>query len=115
MRVGGSASGEIKTWRNGETDRDWFAVTLEAGKNYQIDLEGVGAGVGTLQDPYLRGVHDAQGNLIPGTTDDNGSLTRDSRLEFKPAAGDTYYVAASAGGYWEGTYTLSVEEVSDGM
>ena len=34
--VGGSATGEIETSR----DRDWFAVTLEAGTTYRIDLNG---------------------------------------------------------------------------
>ena len=37
MTVGGSATGEIDYWG----DRDWFAVELEAGTTYRIDLEGV--------------------------------------------------------------------------
>ena len=36
VTVGGEVMGEIETL----DDRDWFAVTLEAGKTYQIDLEG---------------------------------------------------------------------------
>ena len=48
--VGGSATGNIET----VTDRDWFKVDLEAGKFYQIDLEGDAGGGGTLEDPYLR-------------------------------------------------------------
>ena len=58
VSVGGSATGDIETWRG---DRDWFAVSLEAGKTYRFDLEGAPTGGGTLPDPYLRGVHDAIG------------------------------------------------------
>ena len=31
--MGGSVTGEIEFWG----DRDWFAVTLEAGKTYRFD------------------------------------------------------------------------------
>ena len=64
-------------------DRDWFAVSLEEGKTYRFDLEGRQVGAGTLDDPYLRGIHDANGNLLPGTTNDNDSHYRDSRVYFK--------------------------------
>ena len=40
VAVGGSATGEIET----SGDRDWFAVTLEAGRTYRIDLEGLDTG-----------------------------------------------------------------------
>ncbi len=108
VAVGGSATGDIEHGN----DRDWFAVTLEAGTTYRIDLEGSRTGAGTLHDPYLYGVHDAQGNLIPGTTDDDGGQGWNSRLEFTPDADGTYYISAGANAYgdYEGTYTLSVIE-----
>ena len=62
VAVSGSARGEIEV----SGDRDWFAVTLEANRTYRIDLEGALTGAGTLRDPYLRGVHDADGDLIDG-------------------------------------------------
>ena len=65
VAVGGSATGEIEF----EYDRDWFAVELDAGRHYQIDLEGSDTGAGTQFDPYLRGIHDADGVRIAGTTD----------------------------------------------
>ena len=111
LTVGGSATGEIDY----EGDRDWFAVTLEAGKTYRIDLEGSQTGDGTLYDPYLRGVHDDNGVLLDDTTDDDGGTGRSSRVFFTADQDDTYYVAAAAYRDWEGTYTLSVEEVIDGM
>ena len=111
VQVGGSATGEIES----AGDRDWFAVDLEAGKTYRIDLEGSGAGAGVLFDPYLRGVHDADGVLLPGTTNDDGGAGLNSRVFFTPTEDATYYVAAGAyrSAYQSetGTYTLSVEEV----
>ena len=41
--VGGSVTGASAA----RTDHDWFAVALEAGKTYQIDLEGSPTGDGT--------------------------------------------------------------------
>ena len=94
--VGGSATGDIET----RGDRDWFAVELDAGRTYRIDLKGsrTGAGTGTLLDPYLRGVHDADGVLITGTTNNDGGVGRNSRVEFTATANATYYVAAGAFG-----------------
>ena len=111
VAVGGSATGEIDY----PYDRDWFAVTLDAGRSYVIDLEGSRTGGGTLGDPYLRGVHDADGNLIAGTTDNNGGTGLNSRVYFTAADAGTYYVAAGARSYWAGTYTLSVREVADDL
>ena len=108
IAVGGSATGKIE---RGE-DRDWFAVELEAGRTYLIDLEGSPTGAGTLWDPYLRGIHDADGDLIPGTTDNHYGAGRNSRLTFRAQDTGDYYVAAGAFGIEEGTYTLSVEDVT---
>ena len=109
VTVGDSTKGKIESWG----DRDWFAVTLEAGKTYRIDLEGSPTGDGTLFDPYLRGVHDADGALIAGTTNDDGGTGTNSRLFFTADDAGTYYVAAGAHADQLGTYTLSVEEVTD--
>ena len=111
VEVGGLVMGEIETGG----DRDWFAVTLEADKIYRIDLKGDDTGHGTLRDPYLRGLHDADGNLLPGTTADYGGAGRNSRVEFTADDAGTYYVAAGALGEGEGTYTLSVRDVTDGI
>ena len=108
VTVGGSVTGEVDY----PNDRDWFAVVLEAGTTYRFDLKGSDTGDGTLADPYLGGVHDADGDLLPGTTDNNGGTDRNSRVEFTATENATYYVAAGA---WvphhTGDYTLSVEEV----
>ena len=109
VAVGGTATGEIQF----TGDRDWFAVTLEAGKTYQIELEGSRTGGGTLWDPFLHGVHDANGALIGGTADDDGGSGLNSRVSFTPDAAGTFYIAAGAFRSFEGTYTVSVTEATD--
>ena len=109
VAVGGSATGEIE--RTG--DNDWFAVTLEAGKTYTVELKGRPTGDGTLRDPYLDGVYDADGNRVGASWDDNGGKGRNSLVTFTAEEGGTYYVAAGASGDKTGTYTLSVAEDPD--
>ena len=108
--VGGSATGNIET----RTDRDWFAVELEAGKFYRIDLEGLDGGGGTQPDPYLRNIRDSSGAEISGTENDDivGGVS-DSRVVFTPTADGAYYLVASGYGGADdtGTYTLSVTEL----
>ena len=108
VAVGGSVTGEIEK----SFDLDWFAVTLKAGKTYRIDLEPTPTGSSALSDPYLRGVYDADGNLISGTTNDDFGMGYNSRVDFTPTADGTYYVVAGAHGNREGAYTLSVVEDS---
>ena len=109
VAVGGTTTGEIEFGG----DRDWFAVTLVAGKTYRIDLEGSETGEGTLYDPYLRGIYGASGARYAGTTDDDGGEGRNSRVYFTAPYAGTYYVAAGADGTGEGTYKLSVTEGTD--
>ena len=111
VAVGGSATGEI-TLTVGPRDHDWFAVTLEAGKTYRIDVKGASTGDGTLANPILVGVYDASGGFVGGTGDDDGGTGRNSLKAFTPEAAGTYYVAARAHGAATGTYTVAVEDVS---
>ena len=111
--VGGSATGNLEYIH----DTDWFAVTLEAGQPYRIDLQGSPTGGGTLVDPYLRGIYDEDGDWVYGTADNNDGVGRNSRVYFTPDEGATYYVSASAfrgiSYTYVGTYTLAVTEYSD--
>ena len=111
VAVGGTARGEIES----EGDRDWFGVELVAGATYTVDLRGKWKGDGTLVDPYLRGIHDADGNLIADTTNDDGGLVLNSRVTFTATESGTHYIAAGAHGSRQGTYTLEVAEVSPVM
>ena len=94
-------------------DRDWFRVTLEAGTTYQIDLEGSPTNQGTLRDPYLHGVYDAEGDLIWNTSDADSGVSVNSRVTFTPDTDGTYYAAAGALFGLTGTYLLSVRERSE--
>ena len=105
----GSATGELEE----SEDVDWYSARLKAGTTYRIDLEGAfPAGAGNLIDPYLRGVHDSNGDLIAGTTDNDGGWGINSRVIFTPPEDATYYVAAGVNEHWRGTYALSVLELS---
>ena len=108
VAVGGTATGRIGS--NG--DRDWFAVELVAGRTYVIDLRGSPTGDGTLSDPYLRGVYDADGNLIPRTTNDDGGLGYNSRVTFTATESGTHYIAAGAYSSRQGTYEVEVTDTS---
>ena len=107
--VGSSATGEVEA----RGDQDWFAVELVAGKAYRFDLKGLHSGDGTLYDPYLHGIYDAEGKRIDGTTADQGGVSHNSLVYFTPDKGGTYYVAAGADKSYTGTYTLSVTGVTD--
>ena len=110
VEVGGSATGTANS--TPPNDRDWFAVELEVGKSYQIDLEGAETGRGTMEDPYLRGVYDASGSKISNTDADDGGEGFNSRLIFTPTATGTYYLQTSEFDNNQGTYTLSVRDVT---
>ena len=107
VAVGGSATGEIDFHH----DRHWFAVTLEAGRTYRFDMKGSATDAGTMYSPFLRGIHDSNGNLIAGTVEDSSDFTRSSQVRFTAAADGIHYVSAGVWSYTEGTYTLSVAEV----
>ena len=108
VTVGGTANGDIET----AGDRDWFAVDLVAGRTYTIDLRGRPTADGTLSDPYLRGIHDAGGNLMAGTANDDGGDGYNSRVTFTATASGTYYIAAGAWGGNRGTYEVEVTDSS---
>ena len=100
--VGGSVTGNIES----DLDSDHFKVELEAGTRYQMDLEGVPTGRGTLPDPLL-GIRPA----ADGTeaNDDDGGVGLNSRVIYTPAAGGTYFVQVrDTTTNTPGTYTLSV-------
>ena len=117
VEVGDSVTGEI----GAQGDTDWFAVILEAGKTYQVDMEGSATESGTLANPLLYGIRDADGDrIVSGRTFNHDSGEGlNSRVMFTPDEDATYYVVAASGGHSQaedshgrslGTYTLSVEE-----
>ena len=109
LAVDGTATGAVDY----AGDTDWFAVTLDAGEYYRIHLEGSDTGQGTLRDPALRGIYDADGDLIDGTGDDDGGAGHNSFLDFIAPASDTYYIAAGAHYKHTGAYRLSLQALAD--
>ena len=109
--TGTLAVGALATGRHESgDDRDWFAVTLDAGRIYRFDLEGTAAAAGTLYDRHLRGIPESNGNPIAGTADNNTGEGRNAREIFTATEGGAYYVSDGARSNQQGTYTLSVEE-----
>ena len=108
VAVGGSATGTIETAH----DQDWFAVELVAGRTYVIDLRGNPTDDGTLRDPYLRAIYDADGNRISNTTDDDGGEGYNSRVTFTATESGTHYIAAGAYSSRQGTYEVEVTDTS---
>ena len=118
LEVGGSVRGET----GAAGDVDWYRVALQAGATYQFDMRGKSTGgwqlvagapayvsVGSLEDPKLLGVYDANGALVAGSDSEAAGTGKDSRIaSFGPGAGGVYYISASAEGAWTGTYELSL-------
>ena len=104
--IGASSSGDIEI----PYDRDWFRVSLVAGKIYELNLEGSPTSKGTLSDTYLAGIYDANGTLISGTTDDDRGAGYNSYLKFTAPTTSTYYISAAGHTNKTGTYALSIKE-----
>ncbi|RUA04629.1 MAG: hypothetical protein DSY43_05960 [Gammaproteobacteria bacterium] len=108
LTLGDVITGAIET----SNDTDWFRITLEAGINYQIDLEGAPTNAGTLSDTYLGGICDANGHIISGTNNDDGGVSTNSRLIFNAVESGTYYISAESFGSNIGTYSLGIDDMS---
>ncbi|MEQ1868115.1 MAG: M10 family metallopeptidase C-terminal domain-containing protein, partial [Micropepsaceae bacterium] len=88
LLVGETAQGTIGV--NG--DRDFYAVTLQAGQTYSFAL--VGTGVNNVVDPYLR-LMDQSGTFELAFNDD-GLPNNNSVFTYTPSATGTYYVSAGS-------------------
>ena len=107
------AVGDTATGRIGSSgDRDWFAVELVAGRTYVIDLRGSPTDDGTLSNPFLRGIYDADGDRISGTLNNDAGTGRNSRVTFTATESGTHYIAAGAHSSRQGTYELEVTDTS---
>ena len=102
----------LGTYENGiidySGDEDLFAFTFEAGREYEIGLYGSDTDSGTLSDTYLNGIYDSDGNMIAGTSNDDGGIGLNSALTYTATESGTHYVSAGAYGSAIGTYELKV-------
>ena len=103
-------------------DTDWFAVVLEAGKTYRIDMKGrILSGPGepidpelTLSLPQINAIYDADGDDLLNTWGaDESSAHHLFRVTFHARAGGTYYIAASGESHEWGGYELTVTEITE--
>ena len=101
LDVGGSSQGRLeRRW-----DRDWFAITLETGSSYRVDLKGK-----SLLDPHLR-LRDSRGTILADIDDTPTSL--DPSVQFKVLQGGRFYLdVGSYQGAFRGSYTLSSQELT---
>ncbi len=89
-------------------DHDVVQVALEAGRVYQVNMEGLSNHVGTLVDPYVR-VFNSAGQLID--FDNNSGYGVDAQLYLTPGKSGTYFIEASAADdHGQGSYQLSVTQ-----
>jgi hypothetical protein len=105
---GGTASGTIETF----ADQDFFKVTLAANHLYRIAQRGSPTGNGSLGDPYLRGIYNAAGTLLPGSSNDDSGGSRNASVDFFAATAGDYYIAAGAYASHQGTYQLAVTDLT---
>ena len=119
VSVGGSFTGNIQwTYDNNPwpydnnpfkhpQDVDWIRANLTAGKTYRFTLEGADAGKGTLKRPSL--------NQVLYYVNDEGKVAALSFQErVKAPHSGVYYIQVEGDGEKEeGTYTLTLTEVSN--
>ena len=102
LQAGGTQSSVIDTGG----DADWFRVSLSAGTTYRIEALGSPTGNGTLTDPLIRGLFNASGAFVPGTSDDDGGTGTNALVTFTATESGTYYLSASAYGNATGSYQV---------
>ena len=132
--MGKTAIGALQTG----DDKDWFAVTLEAGVDYQFDMfTSIDGGGNSLIGGGINGIYNSSGaaqttvHLIevgPKITDDDDNAWHEKRRAyFEPTDAGTYYLevgpdshdsAGLAGGTYaqsQPTYTVRVREADIGI
>ena len=87
VAVGGTAKGTLRHRAAGTLDEDGWAVMLEEGQTYQIDLKGIDTGDGRLPDPWVL-LFDSGDNFL--TDDAGGGVGRNARITYtvQRATGD---------------------------
>jgi hypothetical protein len=88
LTIGTTASGSLDFLG----DTDWWRVSLTGGFGYQIWVQGVAAGAGTLADPYLA-IYGSSGNLL-AFNNDISLINWDSYFYFAPTSTGTYFLSA---------------------
>ncbi|NML14071.1 pre-peptidase C-terminal domain-containing protein [Azohydromonas caseinilytica] len=101
-----AAGGSLRSLITPANDVDWVRASLTAGQSYVIELNADTTAASPLMDPYFRGIYNAAGTLIAGTSNDDYGIGTNSRVTFTPTASGTYYLAAGGFGTQIGAYEL---------
>ena len=121
LAVRGTINEPVFVKRGYSFDTDWFAVELEAGRTYRIDMKGaILVGPGTYADneltlrlPQINAIYDADGGFLLNTfSRDESSSHHLFRVTFHAHAGGTYYIAASGESFEWGSYELRVIDIT---
>ena len=91
---------------NAPADSDWFAITLQVGRSYTINLNGI-----SLSDPILT-IRDSRGSFLVENDDINPNVNLNSQLQFTPNASGTYFLDVRGFRSLTGSYQLQVEETT---
>jgi len=104
LAIGREAAGTI----NFDGDRDWFRISLTAGRTYRFNLNG-----NTLSDPTLD-LRDSSGRNILASNN-NFAPSLNSQITYTAATTNTYYLDVGAVGSLTGTYSLRATDVSNNL
>ncbi|MEB3334471.1 MAG: pre-peptidase C-terminal domain-containing protein, partial [Cyanobacteriota bacterium] len=99
VTIGGNTTGLV----NSGGDRDWFRVSLQAGRTYQFNLNA-----DSLADPTLA-LRDGSGNQLAYNDDFNGL---NSQLTYTATAAGTFFLDAGDFGSGTGSYSLLAVDIS---
>ncbi|MFA8385759.1 MAG: DUF4214 domain-containing protein [Pelagibaca sp.] len=90
-------------------DRDRFDITLLAGAEYDISLEGLATGGGSNPNPEITGVFSSTGILVPGSADSDSGVDTNALVTGLTVPTDGIYQIEVAGaqGLSIGDYTLT--------
>ena len=98
-------------------DTDWFAVDLEEGQTYRIDMKGAIHDDDddlTLRLPQINAIYNEDGEFLVNTFDSDESDSHYLfRVTFHAYDDGTYYIAASGESHEWGTYELRVKDIRD--
>ena len=94
-------------------DQDAWAVMVEGGKTYQIDLKGQDSGDGSLKDSHIY-LRNPSETIVD---DDDGGVGHDSQITYMVSAGQggRYIILVTAGVNRTGSYTLTVTDITPMM
>jgi Ca2+-binding RTX toxin-like protein len=104
---GGAANGVVSGELETVGDHDWIRVDLLDTLTYNFFLSFLDTGSLTSGDAFLT-LRDANGDPVPGKTDDNSGVDQNAFISFKPSSSGVFFLdIGAAGDNSTGTYDLS--------